>query len=334
MNAIVVDQPGDATQMRLAEVPDPVPGDSDVLLRVHASALNRADINQRQGNYPPRPGTSEILGLELAGEVIGAGASVTKFKEGDRVYGLSGGGGYGEIATLHEDLAMPIPDAFDWQYAASIPEVFFTANTAIRTLGRLQDGERVLIHAGGSGVGIAATQIAKLIGAEVWITAGSDEKCTRSADLGGSVGGADITINYKTDDFAEEVKNRTDGKGVNVILDVVGADYLQRNLDSLAYEGRLVLVSLLSGAQTDVNIGRVLRNRLQILGTVMRNRPHEARAGITRDFQANLEPALVDGRMKSVIDRVFPLREAADAHRYMEANQNFGKIVLDVANGC
>ena len=333
MKAIVVDEPGDAGQMRLTEVPDPVPGDTDLLIRVHASALNRADVNQRQGNYPPRPGTSEILGLELAGEVLGLGVNVTKFHQGDRVYGLSGGGGYGELATLPEDLAMPIPEAFDYQYAASIPEVFFTANTAIRTLGRLQDGERALIHAGGSGVGIAATQIAKLVGAEVWITAGSDEKCARSAGLGGSVGGADVTINYKTHDFADEVKNRTDGNGVNVILDVVGADYLQRNLDSLAYEGRLVLVSLLSGAQADVNIGRVLRNRLQILGTVMRNRPQEARVAITRDFQTHLEPALIDGRMKSVIDRIFPLREAADAHRYMEANLNFGKIVLDVVNG-
>ena len=213
--------------MRLAEdTRSRIPGDSDLLIQVHASALNRADINQRQGNYPPRPGTSEILGLELAGEVVRIGARRHQSsKKGISVYGLSGGGGYGELATLPEDLAMPIPEAFDYQYAASIPEVFFTANTAIRTLGRLQDGERALIHAGGSGVGIAATQIAKLVGAEVWITAGSDEKCARSADLGGNVGGADVTINYKTTDFADEVKNRTDGNGVNVILDVVGADY-------------------------------------------------------------------------------------------------------------
>lgn len=329
VKAIIVTEPGDAGKMQFTDVPDPVAGDDEVLVQVHASALNRADINQREGNYPAQHGASQIMGLELAGEVAAVGSKVTKFKLGDRVYGLSGGGGYGQLATIHESLAMPIPDVFDYQQAAAITEVFFTANTAIRVLGKLQSGERALIHAGGSSVGIAATQITKLFGGQALITAGTDEKCEKALALG-----ADVAINYKSQDFVEVVKEHTDGAGVDVILDVVGAAYLQRDLESLAVAGRLVFVGMLSGAQTDVNLAVVMRKRLEIYGTVMRSRPLEDRVAITRDFQENLEPALVDARMKPVIDRVFPLREAADAHRYMESNANFGKIVLDVANGC
>ena len=325
MKAIVVEKPGGADQLKLADVPDPVPGPDDVLVRVHASALNRADTLQREGNYPAQSGASKILGLELSGEVLEAGANVDRFEPGDRVYGLSGGGGYGELAAFHQDLAMPIPEGWDFATAASIPEVFFTSNTALRTLGSLQSGERVLIHAGGSGIGISAIQIAKLIGAEVLITAGSAVKCERAAELG-----ADVTMNYREQDFAEAVRELAPD-GVDVILDVIGADYWQRNLDSLAPGGRLVLVGLMGGVRGEINLGQILSRRLQVLGTVMRSRPLEARAQITRDYQEFLEPALVDGRMKTVIDSVFPLREAAEAHRYMEANQNFGKIVLDVA---
>ncbi|HJN91205.1 MAG TPA: NAD(P)H-quinone oxidoreductase [Dehalococcoidia bacterium] len=326
MKAIVVEEPGDASRMQFRDAPDPVPGAEDVLVRVHASALNRADMLQRMGNYPAQHGASSIMGLELAGEVAEVGTSVRDFKVGDRVYGLSGGGGYAELASFDQSLVMPIPAGWDYATAASIPEVFFTANTALRTLGSLQPGERVLIHAGGSGIGIAGIQIAKLFGAEVWITAGSDEKCRRAAELG-----ADVTINYRQQDFAEAVRTGTEGDGLDVIVDVIGADYWQRNLDSLAPGGRLVLVGLMGGVAAEVNLGQILSRRLQVFGTVMRSRPLEARAQITRDFQTDLEPALVDGRMRTVIDKVFPLRDAADAHRYMEANKNFGKIVLDVA---
>ena len=241
MKAIVVEPPGKAHHsLRLDDLPDPVPGDEEVLVKVHASALNRADILQRMGNYPTAPGASAVLGLELAGEVAAVGARVTRFQTGDRVYGLCGGGGYGELATIHESLTMLIPEALSMQQAAAIPEVFFTANTALRTLAELQPGERALIHAGGSGVGIAAIQIARLIGAEPWITAGTPEKCAGAMELG-----AEVAINYRDEAFADVVKQRTGGEGVNVILDVVGRDYWQPNLDSLAYEGRIVLVGLM-----------------------------------------------------------------------------------------
>lgn len=325
MQAIVIEGDGkSADSLKLAEVPDPVPGDEDVLLRVYGTALNRADILQRLGGYPARPGASGILGLELAGEVIGVGSRVTGFQAGDRVYGLSGGGGYAQLATLHQSLAMRVPDGLTWHEAASIPEVFFTANTALRTLGAVQPGERALIHAGGSGVGIAAIQIGRLIGAEVWVTAGSDEKCARAEELG-----ADVAVNYREHSFADVVEERTGGAGLQMILDVIGRDYLDANLRALSEAGRLVLVGLMGGARAEADLGLVLRKRLRVYGTVMRSRPLIDRAAITRDYQQHLEPAIVNGEMKPIIDSVFPLRDAAGAHRYMEENRNFGKIVLD-----
>ena len=325
MKAIVVDGDGKtADSLRIAEAPDPVAGDEDVLLRVHATALNRADIMQRMGGYPPQHGASNVLGLELAGEVVEVGARVRSLAVGDRVYGLSGGGGYAELAALHESLAMPIPAGLSYHEAASIPEVFFTANTAVRTLAETQPGERLLIHAGGSGVGIAAIQIGRLIGAEVWTTAGSAEKCQRAAELG-----AQVTINYREESFAEVVRERTAGHGVDAILDVIGRDYWEANLRSLATAGRLVLVGLMGGAVAETSLGVILSKRLRIYGTVMRSRPLIDRAAITRDYREHLEPAIVAGQMRPIIDSVFPLREAAAAHRYMEENRNFGKILLD-----
>lgn len=325
MKAIVVDGDGKtADSLRLAEVADPVASDEEVLLRVHATALNRADIMQRMGGYPAQHGASEILGLELAGEVVKVGAWVRSLAVGDRVYGLSGGGGYAELATLHESLAMPIPESLSYHEAASIPEVFFTANTAVRTLGETQPGERLLVHAGGSGVGIAAIQIGRLIGAEVWTTAGSAEKCERAAELG-----AEVAINYREESFAEVVQERTNGGGVDVILDVIGRDYWEANLRSLATAGRLVLVGLMGGAVAETNLGQLMAKRLRVYGTVMRARPLIDRAAITRDYREHLEPAIVAGKMRPVIDSVFPLREAAAAHQYMAENRNFGKILLD-----
>ena len=325
MKAIVVDGDGKtADSLRVAEVADPVAGDEEVLLRVHATALNRADIMQRMGGYPAQHGASEILGLELAGEVIEVGSRVRSLAVGDRVYGLSGGGGYAELATLHESLAMLIPEGMSWHEAASIPEVFFTANTAVRVLGETQPGERLLVHAGGSGVGIAAIQIGRLIGAEVWTTAGSAEKCERAAELG-----AQVTISYREESFADVVQERTGGSGVDVILDVIGRDYWEANLRSLATAGRLVLVGLMGGAVAETNLGQLMTRRLRVFGTVMRSRPLLDRAAITRDYQEHLEPAIVAGQMRPVIDSVFPLREAAAAHQYMAENRNFGKILLN-----
>ena len=328
MKAIVIEKPGDPDGIRLADVDDPIPADEEVLVRVHASALNRADMLQRQGLYPPPRGASSIMGLELAGEVAAVGRTATRFKPGDRVYGLCPGGGYAQLAAIHESLAMPIPDGWTFQQAASIPEVFFTANEALVTLGRLAAGERTLIHAGGSGVGIAAIQIGKARDAQVFVTAGSDEKCARARDLG-----ADVAINYKTQDFAAVVKERTGGEGVHVILDVLGASYWPRNVASLATAGRLILVGLMGGAKIDANLGEILARRLQVIGTAMRSQPTENRAAITHRYRDGVEPLLIEGRISTVIDRVFPLRDAAAAHRYMEADRNFGKIVLDVAGG-
>ena len=328
MKAIVIEKPGAPDGIRLTDVEDPIPAAEEVLVRVHASALNRADVLQRQGLYPPPRGASSIMGLELAGEVAAVGRTATRFRPGDRVYGLCPGGGYAQLAAIHESLAMPIPDGWTFQQAASIPEVFFTANEALVTLGRLAAGERTLIHAGGSGVGIAAIQIGKARDAQVFVTAGSDEKCARARDLG-----ADVAINYKTQDFAKVVKERTGGEGVHVILDVLGASYWPRNLATLAPAGRLILVGLMGGAKVDANLGEILARRLQVIGTAMRSQPTENRAAITQRYRDGVESLLIEGRISTVIDRVFPLRAAADAHRYMEENRNFGKIVLDVAEG-
>ena len=297
MKAIVVEPPGrTADSLRIEEVADPVAGDEEVLLRVHASALNRADMMQRMGGYPAQHGASAILGLELSGEVIEVGSRVRSLSVGDRVYGLSGGGGYAELATIHESLAMPIPEELSYHEAASIPEVFFTANTAVRTLGETKPGERLLVHAGGSGVGIAAIQIGRLIGAEVWTTAGSAEKCERAAELG-----AQVTVNYREESFADVVSERTDGRGVDVILDVIGRDYWDSNLKALGITGRLVLVGLMGGAVAETSLGLILSKRLRIMGTVMRSRPLIDRAAITRDYREHLEPAIVAGQMKPVI---------------------------------
>ena len=326
MKAIVFDEPGEAEVLRLVEIDAPEVGDRDLLVRVHASALNRADILQRRGLYAPGPGASSILGLELAGEVQAVGQDVRAFRPGDRIYGLSGGGGYGELATIHEALALPVPDGWSYEYAAAITEVFYTANEALRTLANLAAGERTLIHAGGSGVGIAAIQIGKEVGAEVFVTAGSDEKCARARELG-----ADVAINYKQEDFAEVVKEHTGDEGVDVILDVLGASYWERNLASLNAAGRLILVGLMGGAKVEANLGLILSKRLRVIGTAMRSQPLENRVAITRRYREWVEPRLINGAFRPIIDRIFPLQEAAGAHRYMEANENFGKIVLDVA---
>ena len=242
--------------------------------------------------------------------------------------GSAGGGGYGELAAIHESLALPVPKGWDFQYAAAVTEVFYTANESLRILGRLKAGERALIHAGGSGVGIAAIQIAKEVGAEVFITTGSEEKCNRARQLG-----ADVAINYKRQDFAEVVQERTSGQGVDLILDVLGASYWESNLASLKAAGRLILVGLMGGTKVEANLGLILAKRLHVIGTAMRSQPLENRAAITQRYHEWVEPRLADETFRPIIDRVFPLRDAAEAHRYMEANENFGKIVLDVAGG-
>lgn len=325
MQAVIFDEPGGPDVLKVGQVADPVPGADQLLVRVRATALNRADTLQRQGLYPPPPGESDVLGLDLAGEVEAVGSAVRNVHVGDRVFGLVGGGGYAEKAVLDARMAMPIPSGWSFTEAAAVPEVFFTAQETLFTLARLRAGETVLIHAGASGVGTAGIQMARENGANVLVTAGSAEKIARCLELGAAAG-----CNYKERGFADWVHERTDGRGVDVIEDFIGAAYWDDNLKSLVTGGRLVLVGFMGGTKTQTNLGLILMKRLRIFGSALRSRPLADKIDITRRFQADWLPLLEAGRIKPIIDRSFPLREAADAHRYMEANKNVGKIILDV----
>ena len=322
MKAITFATYGGPDVLRLEDVAEPVPTPNDLLVRVRASALNRADTMQRRGHYPPPPGESDILGLELAGEVEAVGANALGFKTGDRVFGLVGGGGYAEKACIDHRMAMPIPHNWDFVKAAAVPEVFFTANETLFTLGRLDAGETVLIHAGASGVGTAGIQMARQTGARVLVTVGSQEKVARTEALG-----AEAAINYKTADFAERVLELTDG-GVDLVQDFIGAAYWQNNLKCLKTAGRLVLVGLMGGAKVEADLGLIMRKRLQVIGSVMRSQPLENKIAITERFRSRWLPELENGRLQPLIDNSFPLADAAEAHQYMEENRNVGKIML------
>lgn len=329
MKAVVITKPGGPEVLQLQDVPEPVPGPEDLLVRVCATALNRADILQRMGGYPqpgPKP-PLDIPGMEYAGEVLAAGARVEGFSPGDRVMGLLVGGGYAEQIVTHFRLAMKVPANLSWEEAGATPEVYITAHDALLQCG-LVAGETVLIHAAGSGVGVAAAQIAKMLGASLVIgTAGSAEKLAQAATLG-----LDVGVNYREQDFAEEVLKATGGRGVDVILDVIGADYWDRNMKSLAQKGRMVLVGLMGGNSTNANIGVLLQKRASVRGTTLRGRPIEEKGLATRAFEKSVLPHIASGRIKVVVDRVYPLAEAAAAHEYMGANQNFGKVVLRVGD--
>lgn len=327
MKAIVITRPGGPEVLALQEVPDPLAGPDDLLVRVRAAALNRADILQRMGGYPqpgPKP-RHDIPGLEFAGEVLRVGPRVEGFAPGERVMGLLPGQGYAELVSIPARLAMKAPGNLSWQEAGATPEVSITAHDALMQCG-LQSGETVLIHAAGSGVGVAAIQIAKVLGATLVAgTAGSAEKLERAKTLG-----LDLGINYHTHDFAQEVLTATNGRGVDVILDVIGADYWERNLRSLALKGRMVIVGLMGGAAAQANLGVLLSKRLQVRGTTLRARTLEEKALATRAFEKQVLPHIASGRIKVVVDRVYPLEAAAEAQQYMESNANFGKIVLEL----
>ena len=324
MRAALITEPGKPEVLRLQEIEDPIAGPDDVLVEVKASALNRADLAQRQGNYPAPPGIrGDVPGLEFSGVVMEVGARAIGVKEGDRVFGLLGGGGYASKIVTHHRMAMPMPSNLDFVQAAAIPEVFFTAYDALFNHCDLKMGERVLIHAAGSGIGTAAIQLAHHAGAYSFGTAGTDEKLASAAELG-----LDDGINYRNQDFAQVVKERTNGEGVDVILDVVGAPYWEANLSSLAVNGRLVLVGTLGGANLETSLGRLMPKRLSIHGTVLRPRPLEEKIALTNQFKSHVLPLIAQERIKAVVDRTFPLAEASLAHEYMETNANFGKIVL------
>jgi putative PIG3 family NAD(P)H quinone oxidoreductase len=325
VRAAVVTQPGGPEVFEIRDLDDPIPGPEDALIAVRATALNRADLMQRMGRYPGPPGTrDDVPGLEMAGEVLEVGDRVTAWQPGDRVMALLGGGGYGSRVVVHERMLMAIPSTIDFGQAASIPEVFLTAYDAMMGQCELQPGESVLIHAAGSGVGTAAIQIASVAGCRTFGTAGSAEKLSAAAKLG-----LDVGINYHEDDFAQVVADHTDGRGVDVVLDVIGAPYWDRNLASLAVWGRMVIVGTLGGGRVEaMNIGALMAKRLRVHGTVLRARPLEEKAALTQRFVDRVVPHFASGRIVPVVDRVFPLEQVAKAHEYMESNANFGKIVL------
>ncbi len=326
MKAVVVRQPGGPEQLAIGEAPTPVPAAGELLVRVHAAALNRADILQRQGNYPPPPGASEILGLDMAGVVEAAGPGCRIHRSGDRVCGLLPGGGYAQYAVLPEALAIPIPEGWSFEQAAAVPEVFLTAFQTLFWIGRLEAGERALIHAGASGVGTAAIQLAREAGAKVLATAGSEEKCTACRALG-----AVVAVNYRQGPFAERVLEATAGEGVDLILDFVAAPYFAQNLSILRTDGRLVLISTLGGGTVrELKLGNLIARRLQVTGTTLRGRSVDYKARLTRDFKGFALERFARGALKPVVDRCFPWEQVADAHRHMEANQNTGKIVLSI----
>jgi putative PIG3 family NAD(P)H quinone oxidoreductase len=296
------------------------------LVKVAATAINRADTLQRRGKYPVPPGESEILGLEVSGEIVALGAGCQVRQVGERVCGLLGGGGHTEFAVLPEAMALPLPAELDLIEAAAIPEVFLTAFQALDWLADLQAGETLLVHAGASGVGTAAIQLARAKGAQVVVTAsaGKHALCQQL--------GAAHCIDYRREDFAAVVAEQTGGKGVEVILDFIAAPYFQRNLDSLALDGRLVMLALLGGGKPEaVNLLPVLRKRLQILGSTLRNRPAAYKAALSRAFWSFAQEGFATGQLKPVIDRVLPWEKISEAHRLMEANENAGKVVLTVS---
>lgn len=327
MRAAVITEPGDAEVLVVQDVEDPMYGPEDVLVAVHATALNRADLLQRRGRYPsPRGTRSDIPGLEMAGVVEAVGDRVGDWKPGDRVMALLAGAGYAEKVSVHERQLMATPDNLDCEQAASVPEVFLTAYDAMFRQCELAMGESVLIHAAGSGVGTAAIQLAAAASCRVFGTAGSPEKLQQARALG-----LDVGINYRTEDFAEVIARETGGRGVDVVLDVIGGPYWAQNLASLATRGRLVIVGTMGGATVEANLGALMGKRLRVHGTVLRARPLEEKAQLTQDFARRVLPLFARGIVRPIVDHVFALDEVAAAHRLMESNANFGKIVLRVA---
>jgi NADPH2:quinone reductase len=311
-----------------AQGPVPRPRPDEVLIRVLAAGVNRPDVSQRKGEYPPPPGASPIIGLEVAGEVVAAGAEAAPWKAGDRVCALTNGGGYAEYCTAPAAQCLPWPRGADAPRAAALPETFFTVWANLFGHGRLAAGETVLVHGGTSGIGVTAIGLAKAFGARVFATAGSAEKCRACLDLG-----ADAAIDYRTQDFAEEVKRLTDGKLLDVVLDMVGGAYFQRNLRCLRMDGRLVLIAFLGGHEAErADLRPIMLRRLTVTGSTMRPRTTAEKGAIAAALRERVWPLLDEGRCAPPIHRVFPLAEAASAHALMESSAHVGKIVLKVAD--
>ncbi|MCY0096521.1 NAD(P)H-quinone oxidoreductase [Hoeflea ulvae] len=326
MRAIEISRPGGPDVLSLTERDKPVQGETELLVKVMAAGVNRPDCLQRQGVYPPPPGASDIPGLEIAGEVVAVGAAVSHFKIGDQVCGLVPGGGYAEFCTVDETNALPAPNSLTVSEAAAIPETFFTVWHNVFQRGGLKKGETFLVHGGTSGIGTTAIQLAKAFGARVLATAGSETKCAAMLDLG-----ADVAINYRDTDFVEEVKQATDGKGVDLILDMVGGDYINRNYQAAAIEGRIVQIAFLNGRKAEADFALLMMKRLTHTGSTLRARDIGFKAVIAAELRQHVWPLLGERKVLPVMDSIFPLDQASAAHQRMEDGDHIGKIVLDVS---
>lgn len=325
MKAVVFDKPGAESVLKVGEVAEPKPGAGELLIRVKYAGINRADLMQRQGFYPPPPGASDILGLECGGEVAAVGAGVTGWRVGERVMALMPGGGYAEQAVVDTGSAMHIPSAMSNEEGGAFPEVFLTAFLNIFVLAEAKPGESVLIQGGGSGVGTAAILLCREAGLRSIVTAGSDAKCEQCLKLG-----ADVAINYKAGPFPPAIKTATNGRGADIVLDHIGAAYLGPNIEALAQGGRLVLIGLMKGVRGEIDLNPVLRRHLRIIGSTLRSRPAEEKAGIVAGLVGRFGAALDAGRLRPPVYKVVPMAEAAEAHRMMAASEHFGKIVLKI----
>ncbi|MGW2708039.1 NAD(P)H-quinone oxidoreductase [Streptomyces argyrophyllae] len=323
MHAITIPEPGGPEALVWDEVPDPVPGEGEVLVEVVASAVNRADILQRQGFYNPPPGASPYPGLECSGTIAALGPGVSGWAVGDQVCALLAGGGYAEKVAVPAGQLLPAPEGVDLKHAAALPEVVCTVWSNVFMVAHLRPGETLLVHGGSSGIGTMAIQLAKAVGAKVAVTAGTKEKLDRCAELG-----ADVLINYREQDFVAEIQQATEGAGADVILDNMGAKYLDRNVQALAVNGRLAIIGMQGGAKGELNIGTLLGKRAAISATSLRARPLEEKAAIVAAVREHVWPLLAGGHVRPVVDRELPMAEAAEAHRLVESSGHIGKVLL------
>ena len=325
MTAIAIRAPGGPEALVPEERPVPQPGPGEILVKVAAAGVNRPDVMQRQGLYPPPKGAPDIPGLEIAGEVVALGDNVARWKQGDKVMALVIGGGYAEFCLAHEGHALPVPQKFSMAEAAAVPETIFTVWHNVFERGALKSGETLLVHGGTSGIGTTAIQLAKAFGAKVITTAGSPEKCEAARKLG-----ADVAINYKTEDFVAICKTATAGKGADVILDMIGGDYIERNYEAAAVEGRIVQIAFQGSPKSTVDFRRIMLKRLHHTGSTLRSRSVEDKNAIAAAVEAKVLPLLTAGQVKPVMDSTFALREAPAAHARMESSAHIGKIVLSI----
>lgn len=323
MKAVEISQPGGPEVLVLVDRPMPEPKVGEVLIKVSAAGINRPDVFQRKGNYPPPPGASDLPGLEVVGEIVGGDAAAAGLAIGDRVCALLAGGGYAEYCTAPAEQCLPVPKGLSDVEAAGLPETYYTVWSNVFDRGRLSGGESLLVHGGASGIGTTAVQLATAMGHKVYATVGSDERARAVEGLGAVLG-----INYRTQDYVEEVKQATGGKGVDVVLDMVAGEYINRNINCLADDGRIVIIALLGGAKAQIDCNHVLRRRLTITGSTLRPRPVAFKAEITKALKQHVWPLLEAGKIRPIVHATFPLAKASDAHAMMDAGEQIGKIIL------